>query len=432
MRKIFLFLTLFSSSNLFAQNGWQQISIPTVSGYSFSTIFFTSNDTGFLYYKKLNAQLFQDGRIFMTTNGGSSFFQNGDMILTYAYFKNSSTGWLIGYKVASEVSQTYYYVLKTTDGTSFTVEEQLTNASQYTNCIKFINDNTGWKTKSLGGGVFKTTDGGTTWDSIAANNLGTFPIDYFTVNQIDAVNNRLTAFNSGGSIRYSTNSGSTWATANAGSAIKSKPHYEFMNGINFLATAIGAYKTLNYGINWGSLGLSGARDISAINTQYIWVSDLSGNVKFSSDGGASFENQFSAGGTYDSTSIFMFPADSLNHITGYVNLAGKLYKTTTGGQIIASISNNEITVPKNFGVTIYPNPFNPASKIKVESSIFIKTLSINLYDLTGKLVKSISYSNITPGINEFTLETSGLPTGSYFLKTTTESYSETRKMVLIK
>lgn len=437
MKKIFLLLIFLSFNELFAQNGWQQIPTPTNTSYTFNTIFFVTKDIGFLYYKKFSAQYFRDGVVYMTTNGGSTFsLTTTNVILKYAYFKNANTGWILGDKINYEVPGHYYFTHQTTNGGASWTETEFVSNPNYTNCIKFSNDNTGWKTKS-GGGLFKTTNGGTSWDSVATN-LSTINPQYFTVNPIDAVNYRLTVFDFGsefanGSMMYSTNSGINWTQTVTPYVIYSKPHFEFVNGISIMATDDGVLKTTNYGVNWnetGSIALS--RDVSSINNQYIWTCERTGNVKFSSNGGNSFINQFSVPANSDSISIFMFPADSLNHVVGYVNFAGKLYKTTTGGQQLVSVQNNQQTMPENFSLSVYPNPFNPSSKIRIENKYSIVSLSISLFDLTGKLIRLITYQNIPTGINEFSIDYTGLPTGSYLLNISDGKLSETKKIVLLK
>lgn len=434
MKKIFLILLFLSSSELFAQNGWQQIVTPTNTSYKFNTIFFISKDVGFLYYKRNSSVVFRDGRVYMTTNGGSSFnLTSVNEILTYAYFKNANTGWLLGYTIGYEIEGTYYGTYETTNGgASWTKIESFLNVG-YTNCIKFANDSIGWKSKSNGYGIFKTTNGGANWDTVPGV-ISTSSINYITLNMVNVSEYHISAFNFGtGKVFFSTDSGINWNQSLVGSVIQSRPHFNFINGTCFLPTQTSAYKTTNFGQNWSYTAVvSQLIDVSTTNNQYLWICDKQGNIKFSSNAGISYSTQFSAGTPYDSASIFMFPADSLNHVVGYANLAGKLYKTTTGGQPTISIQNSAQIIPDNFGLTVYPNPFNPSSKIRIESKYFIPSLTINLYDLTGKLLRLTTYSNIQTGVNEFTVDYSGLPTGSYFLNITDGKLSETKKIVLLK
>jgi hypothetical protein len=60
-------------------------------------------------------------------------------------------------------------------------------------------------------------------------------------------------------------------------------------------------------------------------------------------------------------------------------------------------------------VTAYPNPFSNATTFKIQSDN-LKDLSFNLYDVTGKIVKTIRNVNST----EFKLERGNLQNGTYF------------------
>jgi len=79
----------------------------------------------------------------------------------------------------------------------------------------------------------------------------------------------------------------------------------------------------------------------------------------------------------------------------------------------------------------YPNPFNPTTKISFDLP---KEDNINLsvFDLSGKLVKTIVNGSIAPGSYQFDFDASEQPSGIYIYKLTTSNYEQSRKMVLIK
>lgn len=82
----------------------------------------------------------------------------------------------------------------------------------------------------------------------------------------------------------------------------------------------------------------------------------------------------------------------------------------------------------------YPNPFNPVTKIKF--SIPISSLSdavnIHIYDVTGREVKYYPMGNLNAGIYSIQFDGTNLASGVYFYQLTSGSFSQTRKMVLIK
>ncbi|MBS1494532.1 MAG: zinc-dependent metalloprotease [Bacteroidetes bacterium] len=81
--------------------------------------------------------------------------------------------------------------------------------------------------------------------------------------------------------------------------------------------------------------------------------------------------------------------------------------------------------------TNYPNPFNPVTKIKFEipKDEFVK---ITVYDLSGKVVSELVNERLQAGVYETDFDGARLASGTYFYKIETNSFVETRKMVLIK
>jgi len=79
----------------------------------------------------------------------------------------------------------------------------------------------------------------------------------------------------------------------------------------------------------------------------------------------------------------------------------------------------------------YPNPFNPSTTITyyLAKPEFVK---ITLYDLLGKQLKVIVDGIRPAGNNRFVFQNYGLASGVYIYKLEAGSYSESRKMVLVK
>jgi hypothetical protein len=89
-------------------------------------------------------------------------------------------------------------------------------------------------------------------------------------------------------------------------------------------------------------------------------------------------------------------------------------------------------VPKGFRLMQnYPNPFNPTTKINfdISKSAFA---SIKIYDILGREVETLVNQQLKPGTYEADFDGSKFTSGIYFYVMKTESFSETRKMVLIK
>jgi hypothetical protein len=96
---------------------------------------------------------------------------------------------------------------------------------------------------------------------------------------------------------------------------------------------------------------------------------------------------------------------------------------------IKQISSN---VPQGYSLgQNYPNPFNPSTKINFEIPEK-SAVKLVLYDVLGKEVKTLVNEVLSAGRFEVTLYVPDLSTGVYFYRFETESYAETKKMLLIK
>lgn len=98
--------------------------------------------------------------------------------------------------------------------------------------------------------------------------------------------------------------------------------------------------------------------------------------------------------------------------------------------------NNEI--PSNFYLyQNYPNPFNPITTIKYSIPVMVGQTSsvpvvLNVYDILGRSVATLVNEIKTPGIYSFKFNASGLPSGVYFYRLQSGSFSETKKLILLK
>ncbi|MBK9404850.1 MAG: T9SS type A sorting domain-containing protein [Ignavibacteria bacterium] len=81
----------------------------------------------------------------------------------------------------------------------------------------------------------------------------------------------------------------------------------------------------------------------------------------------------------------------------------------------------------------YPNPFNPSTTIKfdIPKSEFT-TLSV--YDINGREIRSIVNEKLNPGSYEYEFSAGNynLSSGVYIYKLVSGSYSDKKRMILIK
>jgi hypothetical protein len=90
-----------------------------------------------------------------------------------------------------------------------------------------------------------------------------------------------------------------------------------------------------------------------------------------------------------------------------------------------------IEVPGKYSLSQnYPNPFNPSTKISFELPKD-ENVSLKIYDNTGKVVATLVNGMQTAGYHTVEFK-SNLSSGIYFFNLTAGSFSETKKMTVVK
>ena len=79
----------------------------------------------------------------------------------------------------------------------------------------------------------------------------------------------------------------------------------------------------------------------------------------------------------------------------------------------------------------YPNPFNPSTTIRF--SLPAQTnLKINIYNMLGELVKTLSEGTFEPEYYNVTFNAAELSSGTYIYRIESEKFRESRKMTLLR
>ncbi len=173
-----------------------------------------------------------------------------------------------------------------------------------------------------------------------------------------------------------------------------------------------------------TIGTAGTRKIGAEITH--------SSPKLPSGGSVSFQFRY-RGPTFDGI-------DTLYSVGNSVNFNN----TTSGDQwnhspekFIRVINTLGITqtsteIPASFSLSQnYPNPFNPMTKIKFQMSNE-SFANLIIYDVLGNEVATLVNQQLQPGTYEVEWNASAYPSGVYFYRLETESFVETKRMVLIK
>lgn len=102
------------------------------------------------------------------------------------------------------------------------------------------------------------------------------------------------------------------------------------------------------------------------------------------------------------------------------------FRTVTG------IINNYSETPDGYKLlNAYPNPFNPSTNIeyRIANSGFV---TLKIFDILGKEIVTLVNENQTPGNYNIKWNASNYSNGVYFYRLTANSFSDTKKLILLK
>ncbi|MBL8016191.1 MAG: T9SS type A sorting domain-containing protein [Ignavibacteria bacterium] len=245
-------------------------------------------------------------------------------------------------------------------------------------------------------GVFRSSNNGVSWDTTNSG-LENVSVFDFTSNGNTLFAGTRKQYNSDTCGVYcSTNNGNSWYPSN-GDVLTFDTVYTIVNsGSNiFAGTCRGIFLSTNNGINWSSInqGFTTIPFITdlVITNGYIYA----GTINF-------IAGQFGQ-------SVWRRP---LIEVFG-----------------IETISSE---IPSGFAISQnHPNPFNPTTNFEFRIAEF-GFVNLTIYDVMGRSVETLQHGEMKPGVYKAEWNASGYPSGVYFYRLSSGSFTETRKMVLIK
>jgi hypothetical protein len=115
----------------------------------------------------------------------------------------------------------------------------------------------------------------------------------------------------------------------------------------------------------------------------------------------------------------------------YVQEWYKRYKNS-GGVFVIGVEQISTEIPAAFELRQnYPNPFNPSSSIeyKIASA---SDVTLKVYDIAGRLVQTLVNEKQIAGTYKVDFKAAHLASGVYFYKLDAGSFTQTKKMILVK
>ena len=269
--------------------------------------------------------------------------------------------------------------------------------------------------------MFVSTDNGKSWDSTGLTNTGVWSL-FLSGTNLFAGPAGLEAF-------LSIDNGKTWNPVNSGLPTHTTVEAFAICNTNLFAGTYGGsgvFRSTNNGTNWSPVN-SGLPNASVTA---LAVSDT--NLFAGTDSGVFLSTNNGTGWRAVNSGLTI---PYVNALTVY---GSNLFAGTGDGvwkrslSEITNVNQSKGEAPKAFSLfQNYPNPFNPTTTISfsIASKSFV---SLKVFDIVGRAVATIVSAEMSAGDHSLQWNAANEPSGLYFYRLQVGSFSETKKLTLIK
>ena len=367
----------------------------------------------------------ESGTILRTTDGGTvwSLQSSGTSnTLQGVSFVDANIGTVVGESGT---------ILRTIDGGS-TWTSQPSGTTEWLNSVSFTDANNGTAV-GLRGIIRRTTDGGNTWTSqtvvtLRAQSSNLYGVSFTDIDNGTAVGSGVTG-DLGGKIFRTTDGGTTWIQESSGT-------WNELYAVSFTdannGTVVGqGGKILRYPIPELSITFPNLRENLIMGQTYdiLWADNISENVKIVLLKAGVNVRTIASNTPSDGIFSWTVPADLLSGSDYKIKIvSGTTHSVKDESDRKFSISTleNELALNQN-----YPNPFNPSTKIKYTIP-FEAVVSLVVYNVLGEVVAELVNTNQPAGSYEVNFNASELSSAIYFYKLQAGTFVETKKMILMR
>jgi photosystem II stability/assembly factor-like uncharacterized protein len=441
-----------------------------------------------------------NAHVYKTTNGGTSWSIVLSTGGTGGFFNGivfSRTNPNFGIAQSDPPTPgSVYYLAKTTDGgANWTVTNPpLTGTASAQNSVFCIDQNFfGYGINTSPYRIYFTTNGGTNWNlrdlTGAGGSSGFVSSIAFNDNKINGIAG---TYGTTTTLSRTTNGGMNWFSQTIPCTIDGYTNLKYVTGTNTVYLIVSndattqSFKSEDNGANWETstfpatayhswhmdlvLAGSNANAVSSSSTGNIakinespmpvklesFTSNVNGrnvtlnwattyeenNYGFDVERNVVGQNSqnwskigfIKGNGNTNSRSQYSFPDNKLN--SGKYQYRIRQVDYNGNYEYFSLNSTIEVTLPGKFNLSQnYPNPFNPVTKIDYEIPSNSK-VSIVLYDMSGKEVKSLVNSEQSAGYYTIQLNAGNLSSGIYFYRLIAGSNGNnvmfTKKLSVIK
>jgi len=325
------------------------------------------------------------GAIMVTTNAGASWmaeYTATDGTVSPVQFLDTNNGF---------AQSVFGMLLKTTNaGRDWDALPGMPMGGSHS--MKFVNLQDGWVTTGGGdlpGQIFRTSDGGLSW-----NLQGAAPSPFADIDLCDV------------------NHG--WAVGGAGEALNT------VNGETW--TQITPFTSDHF---------VRVHMVDANNVFIIANRRSEGVVWATTDAGLTWTSQYLPGTENGVFTDMCVLATGDGWAVGYdENGGGNIFHSSDFPEL-ATPPARPVTVVRSFTLSAFPNPFNPNTVLSFDIPRSSR-VKISVYDITGRLVQTLADRVYPQGNFRITFDGSNLSSGIYFARLQGNSFSKTQKLVLLK
>ena len=391
-------------------------------------------------------------------NAGQSWSQYGSAV-TYSDLWDTDFDGIVGYVTASNG------VLFKTTNAGLSWMPKLNRSEHLMHEVQAFN----WTVYACGNGAFlKSTDEGTTWNALPADTAADYVMDF-----VDANNGwRMYLRNADPPyeihVERTTDGGWNWEHQYESTSQYTQIIIDFADQLHGWIVLGFSYvlHTTDGGSTWTQPNSPGTSDIStltAVNDSTVWIADYYNRCVVSNDAGVTWTRVDSVmslhhvedidfNGPYGAAlSVGCLSITSDNGVTwtrlqvGSIHLRraamhadGRALVIGDGGTILladataeANATDDVPPLPFSALLKAYPNPFNPTVTLSFNLEHTVP-VQLAIYDLSGRFVIELANEVTAAGSHSMSYDASALPSGIYFARLQTPSFSQTQKLVLLK
>ena len=286
---------------------------------------------------------------------------------------------------------------------------------------------------TFGAGVFLSTNNGTSWtviDSLLTDtNVTASGFPETNVTALVVADTNLYSAIWGWGVFVSSNNGTTWKAVDTGLAT-TMVNTVAVSGSNIFTGTLfgGVFLSTNKKSGWVNAGLAGYNVYAfAFSGTKIFAGTGNG-VFLSVDNGTSWTAVNTGLGNYTINALAVSP-DSLGFI--FAGTDGGIWRRPLS-EMPTSVERHPNDLPTHCSLDQnFPNPFNPTTTISfsLPSKSFV---SLRLFDALGRQVSDLLSEELPAG--KYAKEWNATPfsSGIYFYRMQAGSFSETKKLLLLK